>query len=129
MQIVIFKSNKNKSSSYKIGGLFFILSFIFLLFSLTFILSSSVYFYGYKNGYNELNEDRITDLAYYEKEIRQIKSENKNKIDFFSKKLIRISSQIQILNTIGNKISKIAKIDKKDFNFKKPNYIDRKSVV
>ena len=129
MQIVIFKSNKNKSSSYKIGGLFFILSFISLLFLLTSILSSSVYFYGYKNGYNELNEDRITDIAYYEKEIRQIKSENKNKIDFFSKKLIRISSQIQILNTIGNKISKIAKIDKKDFNFKKPNYIGGKNKV
>ena len=117
MQIVIFKSNKNKSSSYKIGGFFFILSFIFLLFSLTFILSSSVYFYGYKIGYNELNEDRINDLVYYEKEISQIKLESKNKMDFFSKKLIIISSQIQNLDTIGNRISKIAKIDKKDFNF------------
>ena len=129
MQIVIFKSNKNKSSSYKIGGLPFILSFIFLLSLLTFILSYSVYFYGYKVGYNELNEDRMNDLAYYEKEINQMKLENNNKMDFFSKKLIRISSQIQNLDALGDKISTIAKIDKKDFNFRKPKYIGGNNKV
>ena len=129
MQIVIFKSNKNKSSSYKIGGVPFILSFIFLLSLLTFILSYSVYFYGYKVGYNELNEDRMNDLVYYEKEISQMKLENKNKMDFFSNKLIKISSQIQNLDALGDKISTIAKIDKKDFNFRKPKYIGGKNKV
>ena len=129
MQIVIFKSNKNKSSSYKIGGLTFILSFIFLLSLLTFIFSYSVYFYGYKVGYNELNEDRMNDLVYYEREISQMKLENKNKMDFFSKKLIKISSQIQNLDALGDKISTIAKIDKKDFNFRKPKYIGGNNKV
>ena len=129
MQIIIFKSNKNKSSSYKISGSLFILSFIFILSLLTFLFSSSIYFYGYKVGYNELNEDRKNDLSYYKNEISQIKLENKDKMDFFSKKLIKISSQIQNLDALGNKISKIAKIDKKDFNFKNPKYIGGKNKV
>ena len=129
MQIIIFKSNKNKSSSYKINGVFFISFFILLVAFTTFLLASSVYFYGYKTGYNELSEDRLNDIAKYEKEINLIKIENKNKMDFFSKKLITISAQMETINALGNKIAKIAKIDKKDFNFKKPNYIGGKNKV
>ena len=129
MQIVIFKSNKNKSSSYKVGGFSFILLFIFLLSLLAFTFSYSVYLYGYKVGYNELNQDRMNDLVYYEKEINQMKLENKNKMDFFSRKLIRISSQLQNLDVLGDKISTIAKIDKKDFNVRKPKHIGGNNKV
>jgi len=44
-------------------------------------------------------------------------------MQFFSQKLIRISSQLENLNSFGNKLSKLAKLDKKDFDFKKPKYI------
>mgnify|MGYP001232532031 CR=1 FL=1 len=123
MQIVIFKSSKNKSSSYKMNGMFFLSLFILLVGLSTFLLTSSVYFYGYKTGYNELSEDRKNDIAKYKKEINLIKIENKNKMDFFSKKLVSISAQMQTINALGNKIAEIAKIDKKDFNFKRPKYI------
>ena len=129
MQIIIFKSNKNKSSSYKINGVFFISFFILLVTFTTFLLTSSVYFYGYKTGYKELSEDRLNDIAKYEKEINLIKIENKNKMDFFSKKLITISAQMETINALGNKIAKIAKIDKKDFNFTRPKYIGGKNKV
>ena len=123
MQIVIFKSNKNKSSSYKMNGVSFLLLFILLVTFSTFLLTSSIYYYGYKTGYNELNEDRKNDIVKYEKEINLIKIENKNKMDFFSKKLITITAQMHTINSLGNKLANIAKIDKKDLNFKKPKYI------
>ena len=119
MQIIIFKSGKNKSSSYKISGLLFLFLIISIVTALTFMFSSTTYIYGYKNGLLELNEDRIQDITYYENEIKLIKNENKEKIEFFSQKLISISYQIQNLNSLGNKISNIAKINKKEFNFKK----------
>ena len=92
-------------------------------------MTSSVYFYGYKTGYKELSEDRLNDISKYEKEINLIKIENKNKMDFFSKKLITISAQMETINALGNKIAKIAKIDKKDFNFTRPKYIGGKNKV
>ena len=39
-------------------------------------------------------------------------------MEFFNQKLVGISSQIQTLNSLGNKISNIAKLDKKDFSLK-----------
>ena len=129
MQIIIFRSNKNKSSSYKINGVLFMSLFILSVAFATFLLTSSVYFYGYKTGYNELSEDRLNDIVKYEKEINLIKIENKNKMDFFSKKLITISAQMETINALGNKIAKIAKIDKKDFNFTRPKYIGGKNKV
>ena len=88
MQIVIFKSKKNKSTSYKISGAYFLISIVFLVLFFTFLLSSSFYYKGYVFGYNDLIEDRMDDIAKYEKEINLIKIENKNKMDFFSRKLI-----------------------------------------
>ena len=118
MQIIIFKSGKNKSSSHKISGLFFIFLVISVVASLTYMLSSTLYIYGYKQGFQELNEDRIEDIANYKNEIKLIKYENKEKMEFFSQKLISISSQIQNLNSLGNKISTIGNLNKKEFNFK-----------
>ena len=86
--------------------------------SLTYMLSSTLYIYGYKQGFQELNEDRIEDIANYKNEIKLIKYENKEKMEFFSQKLISISSQIQNLNSLGNKISTIGNLNKKEFNFK-----------
>tara|TARA_Y100000389_G_scaffold40917_1_gene35540 strand:+ start:1264 stop:2196 length:933 start_codon:yes stop_codon:yes gene_type:complete len=118
MQIIIFKSGKNKSSSYKISGLLFSFLIISLITALTVALSSTTYIYGYKHGYHELNEDRIMDITHYKNEIKLIKYENKEKMEFFSQKLISISYQIQNLNSLGDKISDIAKLNKKEFNFK-----------
>jgi len=123
MQIIIFRSNKNKSKSYKINILLFSL---FILFSCSLVLlmsTSSLYMYGYKKGYKELYEDRIEDLDYYKKEISRIRDESQIKMDFFSQKLISISSEIDKINSLGNKLSKLAKLDKKKFDFKNPNYI------
>ena len=123
MQIVIFKSSKNKSTSYKINGYLFIFLMIFLVIITTLTLSSTSFLYGYKKGYKELNEDRIEDISKYERQIEYIKIENKEKMEFFSKKLITISAELENINSLGNKISKIAKLDKKEFDFKKPKYI------
>ena len=123
MQIIIFRSNKNKSKSYKINILLFSL---FILFSCSFVIlmsTSSLYMYGYKKGYKELYENRIEDLDYYKKEISRIRDESQIKMDFFSQKLISISSEIDKINSLGNKLSKLAKLDKKKFDFKNPNYI------
>ena len=119
MQIIIFKSGKNKSSSHKISGLLFLLLVISIVASLTFMFSSASYIYGYKHGFEELHEDRIADIEKYKNEINSIKYENKEKMEFFSQKLISVSYQIQNLNSLGNKISNIVKLDKKEFNFKK----------
>ena len=123
MQIVIFKSSKNKSTSYKINGYLFIFLMIFLVIITTLTLSSTSFLYGYKKGYKELNEDRIEDISKYERQIEYIKIENKEKMEFFSKKLITISAELENINSLGNKISKIAKLDKKEFDFKRPKYI------
>ena len=104
MQIVIFKSNKNKSSSYKINGLIFLAVASFVVVFLTFMFSSPAYIYGYKNGYIESNEDRLKDIAKYQNDIELIKNKNKEKMEFFSQKLITISSEIHNLNALGNKI-------------------------
>lgn len=123
MQIVIFKSNKNKSSSYKINGYIFILLLGLTIGLISILSSSASYIYGYKEGYKELNEDRIQDMSIYQNQIKKIKLENQEKMQFFSQKLITISSQLENLNSFGNKLSKLAKLDKKDFDFKKPKYI------
>jgi len=123
MQIVIFKSSKNKSTSYKINGYLFIFLMIFLVIITTLTLSSTSFLYGYKKGYKELNEDRIEDISKYKRQIEYIKIENKEKMEFFSKKLITISAELENINSLGNKISKIAKLDKKEFDFKRPKYI------
>ena len=123
MQIVIFKSSKNKSTSYKINGYLFIFLMIFLVIIATLTLSSTSFLYGYKKGYKELNEDRIEDISKYKRQIEYIKIENKEKMEFFSKKLITISAELENINSLGNKISKIAKLDKKEFDFKRPKYI------
>ena len=123
MQIVIFKSSKNKSTSYKINGYLFIFLMILLVIITTLTLSSTSFLYGYKKGYKELNEDRIEDISKYKRQIEYIKIENKEKMEFFSKKLITISAELENINSLGNKISKIAKLDKKEFDFKKPKYI------
>ena len=123
MQIIIFKSGKNKSSSYKISGLLFLFLVTSLVIALTLALSSATYIYGYKQGFYELNEDRIQDISNYQNQIKLIKDENKEKMKFFSQKLISISYQIEKLNSLGNKISNIAKLDKKEFNFKIENNI------
>ena len=123
MQIIIFKSSKNKSSSYKINGSTFIIIIGFLISSLVFLLSSSIYIYGYKIGYKDLFDETVLEVDKYKNEIRLIKQENKNKMQFFTQKLITISSEIENLNTLGHKISSIAKLNKKEFNFKKPRYI------
>ena len=123
MQIIIFKSGKNKSSSYKISGLLFLFLVTSLAIALTLAFSSATYIYGYKQGFYELNEDRIQDISHYQNKIKLIKDENKEKMEFFSQKLISISYQIEKLNSLGNKISNIAKLDKKEFNFKIANNI------
>ena len=123
MQIVIFKSSKNKSSSYKINGYIFISFILLLIIIATLTLSSTSFLYGYKKGYKELNEDRIEDISTYERKIEAIKIKNKEKMEFFSKKLITISSELENINSLGNKISSIAKLDKNEFNFKNPKYI------
>ena len=123
MQIIIFKSSKNKSSSYKINGSTFIIIIGFLISSLVFLLSSSIYIYGYKIGYKDLYDETVLEIDKYKNEIRLVKQENKNKMQFFSQKLITMSSEIESLNALGHKISSIAKINKKEFNFKKPRYI------
>jgi len=74
MQIVIFKSNKNKSSSYKVNGLMFLAMTSFVVVFLTFMFSSPAYIYGYKNGYIESNEDRLKDIAKYQNDIELIKN-------------------------------------------------------
>ena len=56
MQIVIFKSNKNKSSSYKIDGYIFILLLGLTIGLISILSSSASYIYGYKEGYKELQE-------------------------------------------------------------------------
>ena len=129
MQIIIFKSSKNKSSSYKINGILFLLLIISAVATLSFVFSSATYIYGYKHGYEELNDDRIQDISTYRNEIELIKNENKAKMEFFSQKLIAISSQLENLNSLGNKMSNIAKLDKKTFNFKNPSYIGGKNKV
>jgi len=129
MQIVIFKSNKNKSSSYKVNGLMFLAMTSFVVVFLTFMFSSPAYIYGYKNGYIESNEDRLKDIAKYQNDIELIKNKNKEKMEFFSQKLITISSEIHNLNALGNKISHIAKLNKKEFNFENPKYIGGKNKI
>ena len=37
--------------------------------------------------------------------------------------MITISSELENINSLGNKISSIAKLDKNEFNFKNPKYI------
>lgn len=96
---------------------------IFLVIITTLTLSSTSFLYGYKKGYKELNEDRIEDISKYKRQIEYIKIENKEKMEFFSKKLITISAELENINSLGNKISKIAKLDKKEFDFKRPKYI------
>tara|TARA_Y100000022_G_scaffold176739_1_gene166241 strand:- start:1618 stop:2472 length:855 start_codon:yes stop_codon:yes gene_type:complete len=96
---------------------------ILLVIITTLTLSSTSFLYGYKKGYKELNEDRIEDISKYKRQIEYIKIENKEKMEFFSKKLITISAELENINSLGNKISKIAKLDKKEFNFKRPKYI------
>jgi len=129
MQIIIFKSSKNKSSSYKINGVLFLLLLIFSVVTLSLVFSSATYIYGYKQGFEELNDDRIQDVSTYRNEIELIKNENKEKMEFFSQKLITISSQLENLNSLGNKMSNIAKLNKKKFNFKNPSYIGGKNKV
>jgi len=129
MQIIIFKSSKNKSSSYKINGLFFLFLIVFSLVSLSLVFSSATYIYGYKQGYKELNDDRVQDISTYRKEIELIKNENKNKMEFFTQKLIRISSQLENLNSLGNKMANTVKLNKKEFNFKKPSHIGGKNKI
>ena len=92
MQIVIFKSNKNKSSSYKINGLIFLAVASFVVVFLTFMFSSPAYIYGYKNGYIESNEDRLKDIAKYQNDIELIKNENKEKIEFWKARLRKVKS-------------------------------------
>ena len=116
MQIVVFKSGKNRSSSYKLNGYLFIFILASMVIFASFLFSSATFFYGYKKGYSELNEDRIQDIQRYQYEIKLIKEENKAKMEFFNQKLIGISSQIQTLNSLGKKISNIAKLDKNDFS-------------
>ena len=123
MQIIIFKSSKNKSSSYKINGSTFIIIIGFLISSLVFLLSSSIYIYGYKIGYKDLFDETVLEVDKYKNEIRLIKQENKNKMQFFSQKLITMSSEIESLDALGHKISSIGKINKKEFNFKESRYI------
>ena len=123
MQIVIFKSSKNKSSSYKISGSTFIIIISFLMSFLFFLICSSVYMYGYKIGHKDFYDETISEIDKYKNEIRLVKLENKNKMQFFTQKLITISSEIENLNTLGHKISSIAKLNKKEFNFKNPKYL------
>ena len=123
MQIIIFKSSKNKSSSYKINGSTFIIIIGFLISSLVFLLSSSIYIYGYKIGYKDLFDETVFELEKYKNEIQLVKQENKDKMQFFSQKLIIMSSKIEGLNALGHKISSIGKINKKEFNFKESRYI------
>ena len=129
MQIVIFKSNKNKSSSYKINGLFFISIISLSVISLSFCFTTAAYFYGFNKGYTALNEDRIEDISSYQHDIKLIKKQNKQKMQFFSQKLITISAELENLNSLGNKISNIAKLDKKNFDFKNPKYIGGKNKI
>ena len=121
MQIVIFKSNKNKSSSYKINGLFFVFIIALSVISLSFVFTSASYLYGFNKGYIALNGDRAEDISIYQHDIRLIRNENKQKMKFFSQKLITISAELENLNSLGNKISNIAKLDKRNFNFKIQN--------
>ena len=114
MQIVIFKSNKNKSSSYKINGLFFVFIIGLFVISLSFAFTTTSYLYGFKKGYSALNNDRIEDFSSYQHDIRLIKNQNKQKMKFFSQKLITISAGLENLNSLGNRISDIAKLDKKN---------------
>ena len=129
MQIVIFKSSRNKSSSYKINALLFISIIVIFIISLSFLFSSASYMYGYKKGYHELNEDRAQDISKYENSIKAIKSEHKEKIQHFSQKLTSISSELNMLNSLGNRLTKIAKVNKKDFDFSNPKYIGGKYKV
>ena len=123
MQIIIFKSSKNKSLSYKINGSAFIIIIGFLISSLVFLLSSSIYIYGYKIGYKDLFDETVFEIDKYKNEIRLVKQENMNKMQFFSQKLITVTSEIESLNALGHKISSIAKINKKELNFKESRYI------
>ncbi len=129
MQIVIFKSSKNKSSSYKFNILLFISIIVIFVISLSFLFSSASYMYGYEKGYRELNDDRAQDISDYENSIKLIKNEHNDKIKYFSLKLTNISSELNILNSLGNKLTKIAKLNKKDFNFSNPKYIGGKDKV
>lgn len=129
MQIIIFRPIKNKSKLYKINILFFILFILFLCSFIVLTFASSSYIYGYTKGYKELYEDRLQDLTFYEKEINHIKQENFKNMEFFSEKLILISSKIENINSLGNKLSKLAKLNKNDFNFRKPKYIGGKNKV
>ena len=129
MQIVIFKSNKNKSSSYKINGLFFLFIIGLCVVSLSLAFTTTSYLYGFKKGYAALNEDRIEDISSYQHDIRLIKNQNKQKMKFFSQKLITISAELENLNSLGNRISNIARLDKKNFDFKNPKYIGGKNKI
>ena len=62
MQIVVFKSSKNKSISYKLNGYLFIFIIIASIIALSYLFGSASYIYGYKKGYSELNDDRISDI-------------------------------------------------------------------
>ena len=129
MQIVVFKSTKNKSTSYKLNGYVFIFIVVFSVTALSYLFGSASYIYGYKKGYTELNNDRISDIRKYQKQIELIKIENKEKIQFFSQKLISISSQIENINSLGNKLSNITKLNKKDFSFRNPKFIGGKNKI
>ena len=129
MQIVIFKSNKNKSSSYKINGLFFVFIISLSVISLSFVFTTASYLYGFKKGYAALNEDRIEDVSSYQHDIRLIKNQNKQQMKFFSQKLITISAELENLNSLGNRISNIARLDKENFDFKNPKYIGGKNKI
>jgi len=48
---------------------------------------------------------------------------------FFSQKLITISAELENLNSLGNRISNIARLDKENFDFKNPKYIGGKNKI
>ena len=87
MQIVVFKSGKNRSSSFKLNGYLFIFILASMVIFDSFLFSSATFFYGYKKGYSELNEDRIQDIQRYLYEIKLIKEEYKAKMEFYNQKL------------------------------------------
>lgn len=123
MQILIFREKGNKSSTIRINGWVGILVITILLASCTLIIGASSYFYGVKIGYKSLSNESITDLNFLKNQYNSLQGNYEAKKDFYARKLALIQSELTRLNSLGNKIARIANLDRKKFNFDSPAFI------
>ncbi|MBH32454.1 MAG: hypothetical protein CMD90_02270 [Gammaproteobacteria bacterium] len=129
MQIIIFKTKNNRSKAIKINGVGVIFALSALIVSTGLIFGSASYFYGMKKGYIALNDERVEDNLFYKNKFNMLKQEHNVKTEYFTKKIALISAQLDRINTLGNTLTKMAKLDKRKFNFSSPLYIGGKHGI